>query len=150
MKVFIVEDEIPAQEELARVLKKHFQDISISGAEGSVKGATEWLEKNTADLIFMDIQLSDGCCFDIFNAIEVRTPIIFTTAYDQYALKAFKVNSVDYLLKPVDDDELVAAVRKLNYNYLRVKDLAEKFSLHRTGTRQGLPSGAGTHTASCR
>ncbi len=105
MKVFIVEDEIPAQEELARVLKKHFPDISISGAEGSVKGATEWLEKNTADLIFMDIQLSDGCCFDIFNAIEVRTPIIFTTAYDQYALKAFKVNSVDYLLKPVDEDE---------------------------------------------
>lgn len=143
MKVFIVEDEIPAQEELARVLKKHFPDISISGAEGSVKGATEWLEKNTADLIFMDIQLSDGCCFDIFNAIEVRTPIIFTTAYDQYALKAFKVNSVDYLLKPVDEDELVAAVRKLNYNYLRVKDLAGKFfpSQNRYKTRIAVRSG---------
>ena len=143
MKVLIVEDEIPAQEELVRILKKHFPDISIAGIEGSVKGAAEWLGKNTADLIFMDIQLSDGCCFDIFNIIEVRTPIIFTTAYDQYALKAFKVNSVDYLLKPVDEDELIAAMRKLDYNYLRVKDLMENFfpAPNRYKTRFAVRSG---------
>ena len=143
MKVLIVEDEIPAQEELARILKKHVPGIVIAGITGSVRDSAEWLRANTADLIFMDIQLSDGCCFDIFNIIDVRTPIIFTTAYDQYALKAFKVNSVDYLLKPVDEDELVAAVMKLDYNYLRVKDLAEKFfpSQNRYKTRIAVRSG---------
>ena len=87
----------------------------------------EWLRKNTADLIFLDIQLLDGCCFDIFSVVEVRTPIIFTTAYDQYALKAFKVNSVDYLLKPIDEDELVAAVRKMDYKYDNIRNLMESF-----------------------
>lgn len=75
----------------------------------------------------MDIQLLDGCCFDIFDVVEVRTPIIFTTAYDQYALKAFKVNSVDYLLKPVDEDELVAAVRKMDYKYDNIRNLIESY-----------------------
>lgn len=87
----------------------------------------EWLRNNTTDLIFMDIQLLDGCCFDIFDVVEVRTPIIFTTAYDQYALKAFKVNSVDYLLKPVDEDELVAAVRKMDYKYDNIRNLIESY-----------------------
>ena len=116
MRVFIVEDEVPAREELERMLRKHFPDIVVAGRAGSVRESAEWLRRETADLIFMDIQLSDGCCFDIFNIVDVRTPIIFTTAYDQYALRAFKANSVDYLLKPVDEDELVAAVRKLDYS----------------------------------
>lgn len=128
MKVLIVEDEAPAQAELTRILNKRFPDIRISGITGSVRGTVEWLKKNSADLIFMDIMLSDGCCFDIFSLIEVRTPVIFTTAYDQYALKAFKVNSVDYLLKPVDEDELAAAVEKSDYRYSRIKNLIETFA----------------------
>lgn len=127
MKVLVIEDEIPAQEELVRILRKHFPNIVIVDIIGSVRDSVEWLRNNTADLIFMDIQLLDGCCFDIFDVVEVRTPIIFTTAYDQYALKAFKVNSVDYLLKPVDEDELVAAVRKMDYKYDNIRNLIESY-----------------------
>ncbi len=127
MKVLVIEDEIPAQEELVRILRKHFPNIEIVDIIGSVRDSVEWLRNNTADLIFMDIQLLDGCCFDIFDVVEVRTPIIFTTAYDQYALKAFKVNSVDYLLKPVDEDELVAAVRKMDYKYDNIRNLIESY-----------------------
>ena len=89
-----------------------------------------WLRHNDADLIFMDIQLSDGCCFDIFNIIKVKTPVIFTTAYDQYALRAFKTNSVDYLLKPIDEAELIAAVNKLDYRYSRITNLIQSFSFY--------------------
>lgn len=127
MKVLVIEDEIPAQEELVRILRKHFSNIEIVDIIGSVRDSVEWLRNNTTDLIFMDIQLLDGCCFDIFDVVEVRTPIIFTTAYDQYALKAFKVNSVDYLLKPVDEDELVAAVRKMDYKYDNIRNLIESY-----------------------
>lgn len=127
MKVLVIENEIPAQEELVRILRKHFPNIEIVDIIGSVRDSVEWLRNNTADLIFMDIQLLDGCCFDIFDVVEVRTPIIFTTAYDQYALKAFKVNSVDYLLKPVDEDELVAAVRKMDYKYDNIRNLIESY-----------------------
>lgn len=127
MKVFVIEDEILAQEDLVRILKKHFPDMDIAGVAGSVKRAVEWLGRNSADLIFMDIQLSDGCCFDIFDILEVQAPVIFTTAYDQYALKAFKVNGVDYLLKPIDEDELVSAVKKLDYRYSRIVDLMGSF-----------------------
>lgn len=127
MKVLVIEDEIPAQEELVRILQKHFPNIEIVDIIGSVRDSTEWLRKNMADLIFMDIQLLDGCCFDIFSVVEVRTPVIFTTAYDQYVLKAFKVNSVDYLLKPIDEDELVAAVRKMDYKYDHIRNLMEFF-----------------------
>lgn len=127
MKVLVIEDEIPAQEELVRILRKHFPNIEIVDIIGSVRDSVEWLRNNTADLIFMDIQLLDGCCFDIFDVVEVRTPIIFTTAYDQYALKAFKVNSVDYLLKSVDEDELVAAVRKMDYKYDNIRNLIESY-----------------------
>ena len=127
MKVLVIEDEIPAQEELVRILRKHFPNIEIVDIIGSVRDSVEWLRNNTADLIFMDIQLLDGCCFDIFDVVEVRTPIIFTTAYDQYALKAFKVNSVDYLLKPVDEDERVAAVRKMDYKYDNIRNLIESY-----------------------
>lgn len=127
MKVLIIEDENPAQEELVRMLRKYFPDIDIVDIIGSVREASEWLNKNTVDLIFMDIQLSDGCCFDIFGVAEVSIPIIFTTAYDQYALKAFKFNGIDYLLKPIDEDELVAAVNKMNYKYNKIRELIKYF-----------------------
>ncbi|MEM6698056.1 MAG: response regulator, partial [Bacteroidota bacterium] len=112
MKVLIVEDEKFARENLERLLKEIQADIEILEKLDSVSSTVEWLKKNKADLIFLDIHLADDLSFNIFNQVEVETPIIFTTAYDQYALQAFKVNSVDYLLKPIDQEELSVAIDK--------------------------------------
>lgn len=112
MKVLIVEDEIPAQMQLERLLKAHFPDTDILAVLTSVEKATDWLAVNSPELIFMDVELSDGQCFEIFKRVEVKAPVIITTAYDQFAIKAFKVNSVDYLLKPIDSTEFVKAVEK--------------------------------------
>lgn len=110
--VLIIEDEIPAQINLTKAIEKACDDLRVVGTQSSVKGAVEWLrdEANRPDIIFMDVELSDGMCFDIFAQTEVRGKVIITTAYDSYAIKAFRVKSVDYLLKPVDHDELAAAV----------------------------------------
>lgn len=112
MKVFIIEDEIPAQINLKRILKQSFENVEFVGEADSVSSSVEWLKnpKNDADIIFMDVELSDGTCFEIFKKVDVTPKVIITTAYDNYAIKAFKVHSVDYLLKPIDKDELVAAV----------------------------------------
>lgn len=114
MKVFIIEDEIPAQINLKRILKQNFDDVEFVGEADSVKSSVQWLKnpKNEADIIFMDVELSDGVCFEIFKKVDVTPKVIITTAYDNYAIKAFKVHSVDYLLKPIDSDELVAAVER--------------------------------------
>lgn len=112
MRAFIIEDEIPAREKLIWLLEHHCPDVDIVGQAGSITGAVEWLEENTPDLILMDVELSDGLCFEIFKRTEVTSNVVIVTAYDSYAIRAFKVNSVDYLLKPVDADELVAAVDK--------------------------------------
>ncbi len=115
MKVVIIEDEKPAARRLTRMLAD--LDINVETALHSVEESLEWLQNNPhPDLIFLDIQLSDGLSFEIFEAIEVRSAIIFTTAYDEYALKAFKLNSIDYLLKPIDHDELEAAVNQYKNN----------------------------------
>lgn len=115
MRVLIIEDEPLAQEELVRIIEKRFSDMEIVGRLATVRDSIEWLSENKSDLIFMDIHLADGNSFDIFDHVDVRTPIIFTTAYDQYAIQAFKVNSIGYLLKPVIESDLVAAVEKLDY-----------------------------------
>jgi DNA-binding LytR/AlgR family response regulator len=113
MNVLIIEDEPHAQNELKRLLAKTDVSIHILDCIDSVEESVEWLSSgNTADLIFLDIQLSDGKCFDIFRQVEVKVPVIFTTAYDEYAIQAFKVNSIDYLLKPVKQEELDAAIKK--------------------------------------
>jgi len=112
MKVLIVEDELPAQMQLERLLKAHFPDTEILAVLTSVEKAADWLAVNTPELIFMDVELSDGQCFEIFKRVEVQAPVIITTAYDQFAIKAFKVNSVDYLLKPIESSEFVKAVEK--------------------------------------
>jgi DNA-binding LytR/AlgR family response regulator len=113
MKVLIIEDEPLAAERLASLVVTLQSGIEISTTLDSVKRSVEWLSKNTdVDLIFMDIQLADGLSFEIFEKVEVKAPVIFTTAYNEYALKAFKVNSIDYILKPVDKDELAAAFKK--------------------------------------
>jgi DNA-binding LytR/AlgR family response regulator len=112
MKVLIVEDEIPAQLQLERLLKAHFPDTEIMAVLTSIEKATDWLAVNTPELIFMDVELSDGQCFEIFKRVDVKAPVIITTAYDHFAIKAFKVNSVDYLLKPIESTEFVKAVEK--------------------------------------
>ena len=111
MKTIIIEDEKPA----ARLLQRKLAKLGIEAGEmlHSVEEAVSWFSKNEhPDLIFLDIQLSDGLSFEIFDKIEIKSAVIFTTAYDEYALKAFKLNSVDYLLKPIDEDDLEVAVTK--------------------------------------
>jgi len=112
-KVLIIEDEKPAAEWLQQLILKLGDDIKIAAVIDSVRGAVEWFRQNSApDLVFMDIQLADGLSFEIFEQVKVPCPVIFTTAYEEYAVKAFKVNSVDYLLKPIAFDELESAFQK--------------------------------------
>ncbi|KAF2517250.1 LytR/AlgR family response regulator transcription factor [Flavobacterium foetidum] len=111
MTTLIIEDEKPAARLLQRKLEK--LDINVQTMLHSVEESVEWFENNShPDLIFLDIQLSDGLSFEIFEKIDIQSAIIFTTAYDEYALKAFKLNSIDYLLKPIDEDDLETAVNK--------------------------------------
>jgi len=111
MNVLIIEDEKPAARRLDRMLQK--LDINSTVMLHSVEESIVWFEQNEhPELIFLDIQLSDGLSFEIFESIDIKSAIIFTTAYDEYALKAFKLNSIDYLLKPIDEDELQRAIQK--------------------------------------
>lgn len=113
MRVLIVEDETTAQENLREMLHEYDSRIEILGITEGVKQTINWLANNDRpDLIFMDIHLSDGSAFTIFDMINIQTPIIFTTAYDQYAIDAFKVNSIDYLLKPIKQERLKEALDK--------------------------------------
>lgn len=115
MRVLIVEDEPLAQEKLADLIHQFDDQIEIVERLDSIKEATNFLKKQPAlDLIFLDIQLSDGLCFEIFNETPVDKPVIFTTAFDQYALEAFKLNSIDYLLKPISYSDLETALIKFN------------------------------------
>lgn len=115
MKILIVEDETAAYETLVEILAEIDSTIEVMGNTESVSQTIRWLEDNQApDLILMDIHLSDGSSFLIFDRITVDVPIIFTTAYDEYAIEAFKVNSIDYLLKPIKSDELRRALDKFS------------------------------------
>jgi DNA-binding LytR/AlgR family response regulator len=114
MKVFIVEDEDLAVKKITKTLASVDADAEVVGVADSIIAAVNWLQDNPApDLILMDIELSDGQSFEIFNRVAIKSPVIFTTSYDEYALKAFKVNSVDYLLKPIQKEDLAAALEKL-------------------------------------
>lgn len=120
MKVLIIEDEKPAVSKLMRLLNQLDTDIEVIDTLPSVEGALNWLQHNPEpELIFLDVQLEDGTCFDIFESKKITAPVIFTTAYDQYALKAFKLNSIDYLLKPIDRNELKKAVEKFKTLHLQ-------------------------------
>ena len=118
MNVVIIEDEDRTARQLERLLKKYDPTVQVLVQLPSIKKAVDWFGQQGSgqplqpDLVFMDIHLEDGLAFSIFEQFHLTTPVIFTTAYDEYMLKAFKVNSVDYLLKPVDYDELVAALEK--------------------------------------
>ncbi len=111
MNVIIIEDEKPAARRLGRLLAE--LEVEVSTMLYSVEESIEWFGNNPhPDLIFLDIQLSDGLSFEIFESVDIQSSVIFTTAYDEYALQAFKLNSIDYLLKPIDDEELKIAVNK--------------------------------------
>ena len=126
MRVLIVEDETAAVDNLKYLLYKVDRAIEIAAVTESVEQTQQWLMQNHADLIFMDIHLSDGSAFSLFEHIEVSTPIIFTTAYDQYALDAFKVNSIDYLLKPIKQTDLERALEK--FRRLTASDISSYIS----------------------
>jgi DNA-binding LytR/AlgR family response regulator len=114
MNIVIIEDEPQAAQRLEKLVKELIPQAEILAKIDTVKNAVLWLKSNPPpDLVLLDIQLADGISFQIFEQCEVHSPVIFTTAYDEYALKAFKVNSIDYILKPVDKDELSHAFRKL-------------------------------------
>ncbi|MEI8113131.1 MAG: LytTR family DNA-binding domain-containing protein [Bacteroidia bacterium] len=125
-KVLIIEDEKPAAEWLQQLILKFDREISVLGVIDSVNGAAEWFQKNPApDLVFMDIQLADGLSFEIFERVKVPCPVIFTTAYEEYAVKAFKVNSIDYLLKPIAYSELEDAFQKFGTTFREVQPVPE-------------------------
>lgn len=122
MKALIIEDENLAAEKLEMMLQETAPDIQVVAKLGSIKESVKWLQQNSADLIFLDIQLSDGISFSIFDQVVVSTPIIFTTAYDQYAIKAFQFNSVSYLLKPIRKTDLGQSLQKY-------RDMKSAFSI---------------------
>ena len=127
LKVLIVEDEPMAQANLSRTLQKYYPDLEIVGMTSSVSGTVGWLKEHSADIIFMDVELSDGDCFSIFRQINVDAKIVMTTAYDSYAVKAFEVNSVDYLLKPIEKEDLDRAVQRCR-NTAGVTDMSALLS----------------------
>jgi len=117
-KILIIEDEKPNADRLKRLINMLRPGAVIVDVIDSVSESVSWLQQNASpDVVMMDVRLADGLSFDIFDKIEVKCPVIFTTAYDEYAVRAFKFNSVDYLLKPVEKDELEAAFNKLEQHY---------------------------------
>lgn len=126
MKVVIVEDETRASKRLVRLIKETNTSIEIKAILESVQSSLDWFKNNDfPDLIFMDINLSDGTAFDIFSELSIKTPIVFTTAYDHYALRAFNVNVIDYLLKPIKKEHIRKAISK----FTRLKEV-NSFSQH--------------------
>lgn len=141
MKVLIIEDEVPAAEKLERYLLKYDPATTIAGHLSTVADAVLWLKENQEriDLIFMDIQLIDGLSFQIFQQVQVRKPVIFITAFNEFALDAFKVNSIDYLLKPITFTDLSNSLKKLEslreqlqWNDSKTRQLSDVFSSNKT------------------
>jgi len=127
MRALIIEDEKLAGDRLKKLILELRKDAEILPRIDSIEDAVDFLERNKPDLIFLDIQLSDGICFEIFNRVKVNIPIVFTTAYDEYAIKAFKLNSVDYLLKPLDKGELEVALNKYENSSMEKKSKSASF-----------------------
>lgn len=122
MRLLIIEDEIHNANRLQLMLKELDPEITVVGILESVADSVEWFDQQDApDLILMDVRLADGLCFEIFSARTITAPVIFTTAYDEYAIRAFKVNSIDYLLKPIHKTELAAALAK----YQQILDIIQ-------------------------
>lgn len=135
MDVIIIEDEKPAAQKLQALLAKYDSSINVLAQLGSLDASLEWFRSNeetNPSVVFMDIQLSDGMSFDLFKEIKIDAPIIFTTAFDEYAIDAFKVNGIDYLLKPLTYTALSAAMKKLDTlsDILHKPDVLEQVSSH--------------------
>jgi len=128
MQVLIIEDETPAAQKLERYLLKCDAEIKVVKVIASISESVTWLKQNQEriSLIFMDIQLTDGLSFDIFSQVSVTKPLIFTTAFDEYAIDAFKLNSVDYLLKPITFTDLSNALKKLTKLKLSLNDIEDR------------------------
>jgi two-component system LytT family response regulator len=142
MKVVIIEDEIPAAEKLERYLQRYDPGITVLKKIQTVSESVQWFRNNqdAADLIFMDIQLVDGQSFAIFEQVEVNKPVIFTTAYDEYALKAFEVNSIAYLLKPISYADLIKAIDKFKQTRRPATELELTALLRRIDTSRSYKS----------
>lgn len=125
LRALIIEDEEPAAERLKKLISQADPEIEITNVIVSIRSAVSYLKENTPDLIFLDIHLADGESFEIFRQVSVTSPIIFTTAYDQFALQAFKLNSIDYILKPVKKEELAAALNKFKSIYPEKKETVD-------------------------
>src|SRR5690606_22020757 len=124
MKIVIVEDELAASENLVFMLKNIEPNVEVLAILDSVKASVKYFSgSQEADLVFMDIHLADGISFEIFDMVKIKAPIVFTTAYDQYTLQAFKVNSIDYLLKPIDEEELALSLEQYRDQYGNKKGL---------------------------
>ena len=118
MKILIIEDEKIAADKIKAIVNRLIPEAEILDSIGTIDESVKFLTINQPDLIFMDIELADGTSFEIFNQVEIKCPIIFTTAYNKYAIKAFEVNSIDYLLKPISEE----AIHKAILNYQRMRD----------------------------
>jgi DNA-binding LytR/AlgR family response regulator len=134
MKIILIEDEAPAAKQLTKLLTQLDPTIFVLETLDSIEGATTWLRNFPApDAIFMDIQIADGLSFEIFNRVQITCPVVFTTAFDQYAVKAFRVNAIDYLLKPLEISELAIVLNKLknkiapNYSIDLFQTIANQF-----------------------
>jgi len=149
MNVLIVENEKPAIAGLSGLLKKIDSTVNIVGTTESVESTINWFQHNpTPELVFMDIQLDDGLCFEVFETIKPDIPVIFTTAYDEYMLSAFKVNSVDYLLKPIEESPLRNAIEKfksIHYQKSISNDLLTQLFKEKTGYKSRFLIKAGEH-----
>ncbi len=133
MRILIVEDEQPAARQLAKMVLACRPSAQIVETLDSVESAVRWLPTfPVPDLIFMDIQIADGLSFDIFKQVKVASPVVFTTAFDQYAIQAFKVNAIDYLLKPIDPDELATALDKAERQQHSAPDYENLVNLFKT------------------
>lgn len=128
MKILIIEDELPAARRIEQLIRQQRPQVEILAVIDSISEAVKWFAQNPApELILMDIHLADGLSFDIFQSIKIQSMVIFTTAYDQYAIRAFKVNSIDYLLKPIDALELKNALDK--YDQVRGNTASFDYSM---------------------
>lgn len=130
MRVLIIEDEMLAAKRLRKIVEEQEPDVQILGVTDSIESSVEWLNSHShPELILMDIELADGQSFEIFNRVDVKSTIIFTTAYDEYAIRAFKVNSIDYLLKPIEPEELKRSFEKLKLRNTLMNESSQKIDL---------------------
>ena len=145
LRIVIIEDEALAASKLERLVLSIEPEAEIVEKISSVKSAVSWLSRNSADLIFLDINLSDDLSFKIFQEVEIDIPVIFTTAYDEYAIKAFELNAVSYLLKPIDEGELRKALGKFKKHFVK-----EEYSIKVESLLNFLQREKEVHSASGR